>query len=426
MRNSCYLAFLLCAAISSGCARNPVTGNKEFSIISERQEIAIGDSNYRTMQQAQGGPFTADKALCEYVTKVGHKVANASGRSHLPYEFVILNDPIPNAWCLPGGKIAINKGLLVELESEAELAAVLGHEIVHAAARHGAQGMQRGILLQGGVITLGVLLNNNRYNDILIGGAAAGAMLINQKYARCQELEADRFGILYMTKAGYNPDAAIRLQETFLRLSKDKQPNWVEGLFASHPPSQERIDANKKTVDSLQATTGFEGKAEYQKAIHTLKAHESAYKSYEKGKKALASKSYKQAKKFADEAVTSFPAEGLFWNLKGKTLLAEKQPQEALKAFSEAISRNPLYFDFYLQRAEAKSALKDKAGAQKDLRKSLLLLPTGEGHEFLGRLLFEDGKKKQAIQHFTIASKAQSPAGKRAQKALNSITSGKQ
>ncbi|MBS0655549.1 MAG: M48 family metalloprotease [Verrucomicrobia bacterium] len=406
----------------SSCIRNPVTGKKELTVISEQQEVSIGHDNFRSMQQAEGGPFTADKTLCEYVSRVGNKLARASARSHLPYEFVIVNDSTPNAWTLPGGKIAINRGLLTELHSEAELAAVLGHEIVHADARHGAKGIERGMLLQGGVVALGTLMNNTKYNDILVQGGSVGAMLINQKYGRGHEFEADRYGMVYMTEAGYDPHAAVQLQETFLRLSKDKDPNWVEGLFASHPPTRDRIEANRATLTTLKSNKGFTGEKEYKEATSWLTSHQSSYKSYEKGKKALASKSYKSAQKLADEALSSCPEEALFWHLKGEALLAQKSPVPAQKAFSEAISRNPNNFDFYLKRAQAKKSLKDLSGAQVDLRKSLALLPTGEGHELLGRLLLMSGKRKEAIQHLQIASKAESNAGKKAQKLLEHLS----
>ena len=126
---------LLLAALVAGCAVNPVTGRNELSLFDETQEINLGTNQYGPTQQSQGGPYTADPELSEYVSKVGQRLARVSDRS-LPYEFIIIDDSTPNAWALPGGKIGINRGLLVRLNSEAELAAVLSHEIVHAAARH--------------------------------------------------------------------------------------------------------------------------------------------------------------------------------------------------------------------------------------------------------------------------------------------------
>ena len=136
-------------AFLSGCAINPVTGQNELSLVSEQQELAIGAQQYAPARQSQGGDYEVDHQLTAYVNQVGQRLAAVSDRK-LPYEFKVLNSSVPNAWALPGGKISINRGLLTELQSEAELAAVLGHEIVHAAAKHGVQSMSTGMLLQAG------------------------------------------------------------------------------------------------------------------------------------------------------------------------------------------------------------------------------------------------------------------------------------
>ncbi|MEO1320142.1 MAG: M48 family metalloprotease, partial [Pseudomonadota bacterium] len=121
------LSIAAAALALTGCVTNPVTGRSELTIISAQQEVAMGANAYAPMQQSQGGQFRLDPAVGEYVARVGQKMADVSDRD-LPYEFVVLNNGVPNAWALPGGKIAINRGLLLEMNSEAELAAVLGHE----------------------------------------------------------------------------------------------------------------------------------------------------------------------------------------------------------------------------------------------------------------------------------------------------------
>ncbi|WP_232059099.1 M48 family metalloprotease [Kineobactrum salinum] len=220
----------------TGCSTNPVTGESEFSLVSPAQEISIGEQQYLPSRQSQGGDYQVDRELSEYVNRVGQRLAAVSD-SDLPYEFSVLNNGVPNAWALPGGKIAINRGLLVELGSEAELAAVLGHEIVHAAARHGAQSVTRGTLLQGALVVGMIASADSEYSNLIVGGAQLGAQLISQSYGRDAEREADYYGIRYMLDAGYDPAAAVALQETFVRLSEGRsQAGWLEGLFASHPP----------------------------------------------------------------------------------------------------------------------------------------------------------------------------------------------
>ncbi|MFZ2982674.1 MAG: M48 family metalloprotease, partial [Sphingobium sp.] len=135
------LVVVITSLLLSACGTNPVTGKRELQFVSESQEIAIGQQNYAPARQQQGGDYIIDPELTAYVQSVGNKLAAVADRK-LPYEFVVLNDSVPNAWAMPGGKIAFNRGLLYELNSEAELAAVLSHEIVHSAARHGAKGME--------------------------------------------------------------------------------------------------------------------------------------------------------------------------------------------------------------------------------------------------------------------------------------------
>ncbi len=408
-----YPIFISSILLVTSCIKNPVTGEKEIRLISENQERQIGTEAYKTMAQAQGGHLIIDEELTAYVNSVGQRLAAQSDRPTLSYEFIIINDSIPNAWALPGGKIAINRGLLTELQSEAELAAVLGHEIVHAAARHGAKGMERGMLLQGGLVALGVATQNSQYNDMLVDSASIGANLIMSRYSRKQELESDRYGMMYMAKAGYNPEAAIRLQELFLSLSKG-QNDWLSGLFASHPPSQERITANQATILTVDVPNAtFEGKEEYQKKVAFLISKKEAYKAYDDGVKAIQEKAYTKALTHANEAILSFKDEAIFYGLKGYSLQCKKQPRQAIEAYTEAIEKNPNYFEFYLQRAISKKMIGDYKGSEKDAKRSIELLPTGEAHELLGKLAYQNGNRKLAIHHFQIASHAHSPAGQR-------------
>jgi predicted Zn-dependent protease len=148
----------------AGCATNPVTGERELNLYGEDWEKQVGEQQYAPMIQAQGGDLVIDDSVVNYVQSVGQRVAQYSDRD-LPYEFEVINNSVPNAWALPAGKIAINRGLLTELGSEAELAAVLGHEVVHAAARHSAQAASRAALAQGAVILGSVAVGASTDND---------------------------------------------------------------------------------------------------------------------------------------------------------------------------------------------------------------------------------------------------------------------
>jgi predicted Zn-dependent protease len=412
-----YLILFLLVLV--GCGTNPVTGENELQLISEQEEVQIGEQNYSYLQQADGGGYVADPSVEAYVQRVGMKLVAVSDRPNLPYEFVVLDNSIPNAWSLPGGKIAINRGLLVELEDEAELAAVLGHEIVHSAARHGAQMMERALLMQAGLSGLGGLLQGNQYEDIVMGTASTGAGLAQLKYSRNAELEADQYGIKYMVAAGYDPEAAVDIQKTFLKLADNRDPNWLEGFLATHPPSRERIAANQATA-ALYPKGGIRNRQEYEKAIAHLKETAPAFHKLDQGYAALVKGRAPTALRLADEGIAIEPREGHLYNLRGKAVAKLGNPKEALDSFDQAIRCNPYYFDFYLQRGLMEQKLGQYHPAQIDLERSVRLLPSADAHYGLGEIALAQGHQQNAYYHFRIAAQANSPTGEQARQRLAS------
>jgi len=410
------LLLLLFCFLLYGCAVNPVTGKNELALISESQEISMGRENYVPSRQMQGGDYTVNPELSAYVNEIGQKLAAVSDRK-LPYEFTVLNNSTPNAWALPGGKIAVNRGLLLELKNEAELAAVLGHEIVHAAARHGAQQMERGMVLQGALIATGIAVQGSEYGNMVVGGAQVAAGLIHTKYGRDDELEADYYGMHYMARAGYDPMAAVGLQETFVRLSENQSHNWLAGLFASHPPSVARVEANKVTAASLPKG-GILGQSAYQEHIAILVKDKKAYDSYAKGREALEQGDSVQALAYAREAITIEPGEGHFYALRGDAYYKESHYEEALADYNRAIELNSNYFYYYLQRGMTRKKLNQPREAYADLQASTRLLPTATAYTGLGELELAAGSTQRAKQYFTEAAGSDSPAGREARTAL--------
>lgn len=404
--------FLIGLTLSiSSCGINPVTKKREFQVVSEAQEISIGTKNYSPARQSQGGDYTLDPELTAYVQSIGNKLAAVSDRK-LPYEFTIINDSVPNAWAMPGGKIAFNRGLLYELNNEAELAAVMGHEMVHAAARHGAQGMERGILMQGAIIAVGLASKDNNYSNLIVGGAQLGAQLATSKYGRDAESEADLYGMRYMKKAGYDPASAVTLQETFVRLSKDQKSSFIDGLFASHPPSMERVNANKATLAEIGAG-GELGEEIYRQKVAKLKATQSAYKAYDDGVKALSENSFDKATLLAKHAIAIEPREAHFQELLGDIALAQKKSAIALTHYDKAIQLQPNYFKPHIQAGMALFNLGRKADAEHYLAEGNALLPTAPSHYLLGKIAEERGDLKAALDNFAIAADSNSEIGRK-------------
>jgi len=402
--------------ILAGCSVNPVTGKSELMMVSSAQEIEMGKQSYLPMQQSQGGAYDVDPELMSYVQDVGSRVALQSGVS-LPYEFIVLNNSVPNAWALPGGKIAINRGLLTELESEAELAAVLGHEAVHAAARHTAQQISRSQMMQVGVAATAIASSGSDYGNLLAGGASTLAQLSLSKYGRSAELESDLYGMQYMSKAGYDPAGAVSLQETFVRLSEDRQSDWLNGLFASHPPSQERVEANIATAASLPAG-GKVGRDEFQKRMQKTMNAKPAYKAYDEGRLALAEDKVDEALSLANTALGLFNEEGHFHALRGDARLAADHYDMAITNYNRAISRRDAFFYYHLQRGVANKELGQTDAAVTDLNRSIELLPTAPAYFALGEIAEGRGDIPVAIGHYKVVTKSGGDYGEAATAAL--------
>lgn len=241
---SILVCLVVTGLIVTGCARNPVTGQQDLVLMSEETELGLGrEYNAEVLKTYREYD---NRALSGYVQQIGERLANNSHRSNLVYRFTVLDSADVNAFALPGGYIYITRGILAYLGSEAELAAVLGHEIGHVTARHSVRqqsaqtltGILGGILAAGsGVRGAGDLVN------------VLGTALV-RGYGREYELEADRLGAEYLAKSGYDPNAMLRViqqlkdQEAFeeqLAKEEGREPRIYHGLFATHPDNDQRL-----------------------------------------------------------------------------------------------------------------------------------------------------------------------------------------
>ncbi|MGY6555606.1 MAG: M48 family metalloprotease [Wenzhouxiangella sp.] len=414
---------ILLLSLLAACAVNPVTGARELSLFDERWELQTGAQYYMPMRQQQGGDFVLDQELVAYVQDVGTRVAAHAPRQ-LPYQFVIINSSVPNAWALPGGKMAINRGLLTEMDSEAELAAVLGHEVAHAAARHSAQQMSRATLVQGAVIiggvAVGVATDRTDYAMVAVLGGLLGAQLINMRFSRDAEREADYFGTRWMHAAGWNPEGAVSLQQSFVRLSEGRNQSFIEGLFSSHPPSRERVEANRRLADEL-GREGDIGAERYQRMVARIRALEPAYKAHDEGRRALSRREFNTALTKAEEALAIEDGEAIFHSLKGDALASLNRLPEAEAAYTRALERDQGWFYHHLRRGMVREQQRNFAGARGDLEASLERLPTAQGHYALGNVERAQGNRQRAIDNYRVAAQSDDEAGQRARRALTDM-----
>lgn len=415
-----YLFILLFTSLTlAGCATNPVTGKQSLALLSPAEQIAMGEKNYGPYQQQQGGRYNVDPAVNEYVKWVGRKLAAVSDQPQLPYDFVVLNDDTANAWALPGGKIAINRGLLAMLDDEAQLAAVLGHEIVHAAAGHTAQQQSRATLIGLGAALLTIAVADSDYSPLLGAGVGLGAGMASAHFSRDQELEADEYGIKYMARAGYDPQAAIELQEKFVALAKGHEGDVFGNLFASHPPSPERVARNRAT--SAKYPGGQRFASEFKRAIAQLTRDREAYKTHVAAKKAAGQKNYADALSLTDKAIAQQGHEAQFHITRGRILLAEDKTLAASSAFKRATQENPDYALGFLLHGATEKKLGYADSAQRSLARSMDLLPTSIGAYYLGELYRDQGDRNQARRYFAFAAQEQSAVGNAARGQLQRL-----
>ena len=226
---------------------NPVTGEKQYVSITPKQEIALGLQSTPQMIKQHGGLYP-DERLQEYVDQVGFSlVRNAPELRDLPwqYEFHLLRDPQTiNAFALPGGQVFITDALFSKLKTEGQLAGVLGHEIGHVVARHGAQRIAKSSLTQGLIRAVVVSAGD-------AGSAQVAQMIgqiVNMKYGREDELESDKLGVILMSKAGYDPRSMKGVMEILAQASKgNKQPEF----FSTHPNPDNRIGRINQAINEI-------------------------------------------------------------------------------------------------------------------------------------------------------------------------------
>ncbi len=291
MKKIFFISLLMVSTLlSTGCATNPVTGGKDFVTISEDQEIEMGrKGNAQVLQQYS---LYENKELQDYVQRVGRKLAAKSHRPGLIYRFHVLDSTEINAFALPGGYIYITRGLMAYLNSEAEFAAVLGHEIGHVTARHSVRQASAAQMAGIGATIGAIFLPQMR--------TQAGQQMVNvlgsallSGYGRDHELEADRLGAEYLARSGYDPQAmldvikVLKNQEIYdktLAKAEGREPRSYHGVFATHPDNDTRLQQVIAAASKYIATgKEIRNRNEYLALMENLVIGESAKEGVTRG-----------------------------------------------------------------------------------------------------------------------------------------------
>jgi predicted Zn-dependent protease len=229
-----FLVLLALVFLTAGCATNPVTGRRELSLVSPQQELQMGLEGYKAVAVEYG--LYDDQSLQAYVDSVGQRVARTSHLPGLTWHFTVIDDPSVNAFAMPGGYIYITRGILPYLNSEAQLAGVLGHEIGHVTHRHTAEQMTQQQLYGLGLgVATALSPTVRRYGDL----AQQGLGLLFLKYSRTDETEADELGVEYATRAGYDPREIPGTYAMLKRVS-EQSGQRLPGFLSTHPDPGDR------------------------------------------------------------------------------------------------------------------------------------------------------------------------------------------
>ena len=402
---------------ATGCAVNPATGERQLMLVDEQREIDI-DKAHAPQQFSQDMGVTQDTKLNAYVSQVGMSVVQQSPRKHLPFNFQVVNANYINAYAFPAGSIAATRGIMLELNNEDELAALMGHEIAHVSARHSASRMSTGMLANVGMVALGVYAQVNNKDStglgLLLGSIGVGALLAH--YSRANERQADSLGMKYADKASYSPQGMVGLMAMLQSQSKGK-PNAVELMFATHPMSNERfMNVRGEATSSYSSAAKRKLKTEsYNDNIAFLRSKAPSIEAQQQGEAHLARKdlgaamaSYRQAlaytpedypaligasrlqmvagnaaegERYAQAATSVYPREAQGHNLLALASLELGRPNQALTALSNYDTILPGNPNTQFLRGISYEQMGDTSQAQASFRQYLESVPQSNGDQ---------------------------------------------
>jgi len=244
------------ALLAQACSTVPVTGRRELNIVSGQQETQLGLSSFDQLKKQT--PISRDPTANAMVERVGRRIAAVASKD-LPdaqWEFVVFESPEANAFCLPGGKLGVYTGILPIAQTDAGLATVLGHEIGHAVAHHGAERMSHQLLVQGGEQAVSSLASSSssQWTPLAMAAFGLGAKVgIELPYDRKEESEADHIGIVYMARAGYDPREAVAFWQRFAQFNQQQGGANTMAFLRDHPVDSVRIKQLQDWLPEAQA-----------------------------------------------------------------------------------------------------------------------------------------------------------------------------
>lgn len=421
-REALWLLGAACAGGSlSGCATSPVTGDSILVGISEADEKAI-DVRVSPHQFSRDLGAVQDPAINRYVSEVGGRLDDSVHRPGMPYSYRALNANYVNAYTFPGGAMGVTRGIMVELNDEAELAGLLGHELGHVNARHVAQQQGRSMLAQAAVVGLNVAARDSNWGSVIALGGQIGASALLSGYSRDDEREADALGQEYMVRAGYPATGMVRLQQLLVDQQKE-EPGIVQTMFSTHPMSRERRDTAQQMAETKYAASKGRNpqRERFMDSTASLRQIKPTIDDLKHGETAMAKKDYRSAETRFESAVKRTPQDYAANVRMAQCLQATGRSRQAL-GYADSARQ------IYPQEAQAQKVagvlaleLRDPAMALQRLDQYDRLLPGDPGITFLKGVSYEGaGNRRAAAQHYN-AYLRQSQQGDAAQYAYSRL-----
>lgn len=401
-RQFMHLSALSTAGWICGCATNPVTGTKQLMLVSEDQEIQMDRQNSPHQFSADYG-ISQDRGLNDYIGQVGKQLAAKTHRPQMPYAFHVVNAVYINAYAFPGGSIAATRAILLQLDNEAELAALLGHELGHVNARHTAEIMSKSILTNSLVGGVAAMVDAGTGYGALAGqlGMLGSGMLL-ARYSRDNERQADALGLSYMVKGGYGPEGMVGLMDMLNDLSKGHN-DPANILFATHPMSDERYRTAVQEVNTTYRT--YKGKPLYRQRYqdHTagLRRIKKAIEEMQKGEAAMAKSDFPDAEDYLQLALKQVPDDYAGLMLMAKCQLAQKKTQAAEPYLKRARDIYPKEAQAYFLTGYVQLKVKKYDQALQSFQTYDRLLAGNPTILFFKGLSYEGlGNQKAAAEHY--------------------------
>jgi len=333
---------LTAGAAVTGCATNPVTGRRQLMLVSAADELAMDRQHAPHQFSSDFGPVQQPE-LQAYLQDVTRQLAVHTHRPDMPYRTTGLYASYVNGYTFPAGTIGLTRGILAEMEDEAALAALIGHELGHVNARHAARRMTSQVLT---MLTVGlgaaVLLKDERYAPLVLGIGAIGAGALLARYSRENEREADELGMAYMTAAGYSPQGMIALMD-MLRAMERRKPGALELMFATHPMSEERHRTAIRRADREYAAQagGQRGRERYMDMTAPIRAQKPMLAALQDGDSAMRNRKWDDADRHYGKALGRVPDdyEGLL--KMAQCRVAQEKLDDAATRIARARDVNP-------------------------------------------------------------------------------------